>query len=183
VAVPNPDAPECRCGSLETFAKEPAVPIVFDPELNEYHIRGEGEGGRVTSVMIYHCPFCGGRTPKSRRGELFMHITDAERERLKGIVQNLETVSDVLAALGPPDRDDRAGYSITTTSKKGRSSTKLYRELRYVGLSAMADILVTVHPSEKVGFGFIAKPIERKKSQKPRRTQRPLRKRRVRPSP
>lgn len=180
--MPNPDAPECRCGLLERLSKEPALPIVFDPELNEYHIRGEGDGGRVMSVMIYHCPYCGGRTPKSRRRELFMHITDTERERLKSIVQNLASVSDVLAALGPPDRDDPVGYSVTTKSKKGRSSAKLYRALTYSGLSTMADILVTVHPSEKVGFGFIAKPIERKKSRRPRRTHGARRKRRARPS-
>jgi hypothetical protein len=167
--MPNPDAPECSCGLLERLAKEPAAPVVFDPELNEYHIEGEGDGGRVIRVIAYHCPHCGGRMPKSRRRDLFMHITAAEHDRLKGIVRNLESVSDVLATLGPPDRDDRAGYSIETRSKRGRSSVKLYRELRYSGVSTMADILVTVHPNEKVGFGFVAKPVGGKKIRRSRR--------------
>src|SRR5258708_6746835 len=111
--MPNPDAPECRCGLLHRLAKEPSVPIVFDSELNEYHIEGEG-GGRV---MVYHCPFCGGRTPKSRRDDLFMHITRAEHERLRGIVRNLGSLSDVFATLGPPDRDDPAGSSAETRSE------------------------------------------------------------------
>jgi hypothetical protein len=179
VVGPNPDAPECRCGTLENFAQEPAVPIVFDPELNEYQIRGTDGAGRETRVMIYHCPFCGGRTPRSRRDELFMHITAAEHERLKGILQNLETLSDVLAALGPPDSDQRLGYSETATSKKGRSSTKLYRLLTYTGLSKVADVLVTVHPTERVGFGFRGKPIERKARPQPKRTLGKLRKRRA----
>jgi hypothetical protein len=157
--MPNPDAPECSCGLLERLAKEPLVPVAFDHALNEYHIVG-GEGGRV---MVYHCPHCGGRTPESRRADLFMHITHAETERLRGIVRNLESVSDVLAALGPPDRDDRIGSTILTTSRRGRSGIRLYKELRYYGVSEMADILVTVHPNEKVAFAFVAKPIKRKK--------------------
>jgi hypothetical protein len=177
--MPNPDAPECRCVVLDRLAKEPAVPVVFDPELNEYHIE-RADGG---SVMVYHCPFCGGRTPKSRRGDLFMHITGAEHERLRGIVRNLESVSDVLAALGPPDRDDPAGCSMETRSKRGPSSVKLYRGLTYSALSTMADIKVTVNPiNEKVAFGFQGKQIERKKSRRPRRTNSAQPKRRGRPS-
>ena len=68
---PNFDAPKCDCRTLERLSKEPSIPIEFDAKLNEYRLRGTvGE-----QIMIYHCPFCGGRTPNSRRAELFTHIT------------------------------------------------------------------------------------------------------------
>ena len=61
--MPDPNAPECDCGVLERLSKEPGVPIIYDPELNEYHIQTP-DGGR--NMMMHHCFFCGGRLPKSR---------------------------------------------------------------------------------------------------------------------
>ena len=37
--MPDPNAPECDCRVLERLSKEPGVPIVYDPELNEYLIQ------------------------------------------------------------------------------------------------------------------------------------------------
>jgi hypothetical protein len=57
--MPDLNAPLCDCRTLERAAAEPGHAIVFDVDLNEYHIR-HGEGGRM---MIYHCPFAAGKLP------------------------------------------------------------------------------------------------------------------------
>src|SRR5262245_42398099 len=109
-------APNCECRMLERFSKEPSVPIEFDAELNEYHILGAlGE-----RLMVYHCPFCGGRAPDSRRNELFMHITLAEKLRLMELTRDLKTLDDVLGAFGSPDMDNPAGVDVTKDDSAGR---------------------------------------------------------------
>jgi hypothetical protein len=149
----HPFAAECECGALERLSNEPAVPVDFDPALNEYHIRGNG-----IEVMIYHCPHCGGRVPKSRRDQLFMHITHAERERLRQIVKALKTVPDMLSMLGPPDRDDRTGLGVTGT-EDGRAD--FYRTLTRSHLSSTAEVSATIYPDEDPHFTFLPKPVER----------------------
>ena len=84
----NSEAPRCECGALETLSKEPSIPIVFDAELNEYHLVGTAQ----QQILIYHCIFCGGQTPASRRDELFMHVTKEEFEKLRKATNGLKTV-------------------------------------------------------------------------------------------
>ena len=154
--MPDPNAPECDCGTLERLSKEPETPIGYDAELNEYYLRGrDGRGGG----LIYHCLFCGGRTPKSRRAALFAHVTHAERMRICDIVQNLRTLPDVLAALGPPDLDQPIGGASTQPGEGGR--TDFCRTLTYEGLSPTVDLKVSVHPDGTIGFMCWPKPIEK----------------------
>ena len=81
--MPDPNAPECDCRWLENAAEDPHVPITFDSKLKEYHlIRGGELGG---TMLFYHCPFCGGRAPKSRRDALFLHVTHEEMLRLENV--------------------------------------------------------------------------------------------------
>src|SRR5258705_9536265 len=105
--MPDPNAPECDCGALERLSKEPGVPIIYDAALNEYRIRVSDDN----QINMYHCFFCGGRLPKSRRADLFMHITDDERIRLWAMLKDIRFLPDLLAALGPPDRDDPMGVA------------------------------------------------------------------------
>jgi hypothetical protein len=96
--MPDPNAPECDCSVLETLSKEPRVPIIYDPELNEYLIQAT-DG--LNKVKMHHCFFCGGRLPKSRRADLFMHITEDERMRLWAMLKDIQFLPDLLAAFGP----------------------------------------------------------------------------------
>jgi hypothetical protein len=152
---PDFNAPKCDCGSLERYSKEPSIPIEFDARLNEYHIRGAaGE-----EIMIYHCPFCGGRTPNSRRDELFMHITLSEMERLRALTQDLKTLDDVLHAFGPPDLDNPTGYGETKDDSSGRPYTTYYRQLRFTGLSDTAYVDAVVGLNNQVQIHFMPKEI------------------------
>lgn len=149
----------CDCMALTRWSDDPSVPIKFDERLGEYHIviqTPHGEG----SVIIRHCPFCGGKTPASKRGRLFARIPDEEITRLIRLTQALKTVDDVLAALGPPDEDNPAGVRIETPEKDGKpGEVQSYRTLRYSNLSETANVNVTVYPTEQVAITFSGKYI------------------------
>src|ERR1041384_3533822 len=98
----------CDCGSLAHAAREPALPIEFDPRLNEFNfLYATGK------MRIYHCPFCGGKAPESLRRNLFVQIPRAEADRLFRLTDGLKTVAEVLEALGPPDRDSPRGVVVS----------------------------------------------------------------------
>jgi hypothetical protein len=151
--MPDPNAPQCECRTLDRLSKEPTVPIEFDTAMNEYHIVGTNG----SQTMIYHCPFCGGRTPTSRRDELFMHVTHEELSRLTGLTQDLKTLPEVLKTFGPPDWDHPAGTTVTKEDDTGRPVTAFFRTLTYRNLSATAGVSVTVHADEGVQFSFMPK--------------------------
>jgi len=127
---------ECDCGSLESAAREPRIPIVFDAESNEYHIIGEG-----THTIIRHCPFCGGYPPPSRRPHLSGRLTLDESIRLAHLTRNLKTLADVIAAFGAPDEENH------------------HRTFRYHKLSELAFVEVSVSADERVQLSFVSKPV------------------------
>lgn len=152
---PDFSAPKCDCRTLERLSREPSVPIEFDAKLNEYNIRGAA--GEL--IMIYHCPFCGGRTPDSRRDELFVHVTHAEMERLKILTRGLKTLADVLDVFGSPDRDDPAGCGITRDDGTGLPRTTYYRQLTFNALSDTARVHAVVDLNNQIQFSFTPKDI------------------------
>ena len=159
--MPDPNAPECDCGVLERLSKEPGVPIVYDPELNEYHIQTP-DGGR--NMMMHHCFFCGGRLPKSRRADLFMHITDDERLRLWAMLKDTQFLPDLLAAFGPPDRDEPMGTGEGKRADDGELRMTYHRTLTYCSLSPTVDVRAALDLDHRVQYSFWPKPIDGAKS-------------------
>lgn len=148
----------CDCGYLERMAEHPKCPVKFDEELNEYHIVGEGEG----YWMIYYCPFCAGSAPKSRRDRLFHRISDAEQHRLCNLTKDLRTVQDVTAAFGEPDIYQKIGCVTTTPERREKPSiTKSRPVMIYTKLSEIADVHVTVHPTDRVDVHFQGKGVKK----------------------
>jgi hypothetical protein len=133
----------CKCKSLERAAEEPDVPIVFDEELNEYNLE-YGSKKRRGSLRIYHCMFCGGAAPLSRRASLFASITTAERERLLAKTTGFKTLAEAIARLGKPDSDMPSGFTTTTRgSDTEPPKTRAFRVLRYGRLSKTTDVRIT----------------------------------------
>lgn len=156
MAPPRKDV--CDCGVLERMADEPKFPIEFDAALNEYHITC-GDGGHA---MIYYCPFCGGSTPKSKRDRLFHRITDAEKVRLSELTKDMRTIQDVTAALGEPDISQPIGVVSTSPERDGKpETTQTYRAMVYTKLSDIADVHVTVYPTDKVAIQFQGKAVKK----------------------
>jgi hypothetical protein len=132
----------CTCKYLERASEEPDNPIFFNAEVNEYHFRSVGKSRGTW--MIYHCPWCGGAAPRSKRGSLFATITQKEEERLRRLTTGLRTIEAVIKKFGKPDFDMADGKVIKTQESKGKPPTiKSYRTLHYTGLSKSADVHVT----------------------------------------
>ena len=158
-AWPSKTNVACDCNYLHNAANDPNIPIEFDERLNEFHIVffiSDSE----SYLLIRHCPFCGGKAPESRRTSLFATITVQEQARLAELTKSLKHLSDVIGALGEPDKDEEAGLMLTRPEKGGRpSETQVYRTLTYTQLSETADVCVTVQPDERVVITFNGKYI------------------------
>lgn len=127
----------CKCKSLERAADEPTSNVEFDPGLNEYNIRTR-DGG---TLRIYHCFFCGGAAPHSKRSSLFAVITNGERERLQELTTGFTTLADVIRRFGKPDDDMPTGLSSIMAARNGKPpTTKMYRVIRYRALSKTAEV-------------------------------------------
>jgi hypothetical protein len=148
----------CSCNYLVDSAADPNSPIRYDPDINEYSIVfacGEASG----SMCIYHCPFCGGRTPESGRGALFAKLPDQESERLAGLTADIKTIEDAWRILGTPELDEPmalpSGYT-PPTDRHGRSTSPI-RALTYGNFSDVADIQVCELPDKSVQVTFAPK--------------------------
>src|SRR5262245_48662227 len=85
--------PSRTCQHSEDTPPNPHFPIRYDADLNEYSMVwriGDGYG----AMMIYHCPFCGGRTPKSRRDQLFADVPQSEYERLAQLTAGIASIDE-----------------------------------------------------------------------------------------
>jgi len=137
----------CTCGFLPEQADDPTSPIVYDPQMNEYRFEypnpcGEGECGQAkASLMIYHCPFCGGAAPAPARDLLFAVIPPEEEHRLYGLLSGIKTLDEAIRVLGPPDGDNPSGLTEEQREREGTAPTvESFRTLRYSGLSETADV-------------------------------------------
>ncbi len=147
----------CKCDSLERAAEDTKCPVEFDDELNEYHITLEDDG----YMVIRYCPFCGGRAPDSKRSRLFHMLTDDERRRLCDLTKGTRTLQDVTAAFGEPEIRQPVGMVVTMPERDGSpETTKSYPVLIYTKLSDIANVHVTVYPTDKVAISFQGKAVK-----------------------
>jgi len=160
--MPNNRIAPCKCGFLEREANHADSPVRFDAKLNEYHFIHRMSTGEEAMMMIYHCPFCGGRAPKSRRGDLFHRLTHAEQRRLSGLTKDLRTVQDVAMAFGEPDIRQPIGMMQTIPERDGKpETTQSYPVMIYTKLSETADVHVTIYPADRVGISFQGKAVKK----------------------
>jgi hypothetical protein len=154
----------CTCKYLERASEEPEVPIVFDAEMNEYHLANVGKNRGYT--MIYHCPWCGGAAPRTKRHTFFAKITQREEERLRRLTSGLVSIDAVIRKLGKPDLDMAEGTVIKTPDSKNKPPTiKSYRTLHYTGLSKTGDVhIMDYGPDGGLRVTFQGKYLGRSKS-------------------
>src|SRR5262245_13189907 len=145
----------CTCRYLEHEADDPTSPIVFDAQLNEYHFEYPSPcaGGDCPTakaqLIIYHCPFCGGAAPESKRDLLFAVIPPEEQRRLHRLFDGMRTLQGVIAALGPPDQDKERGLTFEQPERGAQPPTmRSFRTLQYTRLSETADVEVYADPAE-----------------------------------
>lgn len=134
----------CECRFLHNATSDSSGPFIFDAELNEFRVQRVGSDGARREFMIYHCPFCGGAAPRSRRETLFADIPSSESERLFALTRGLNTVAEAIERLGEPDEDHPTGYRITTPGK-----TTAFRVLRWHKLSDTAYVELVDYGPER----------------------------------
>lgn len=149
----------CECKYLQHAADDPDAPIVFDERMNEYHYvyQVSGEKGPA-QLTIYHCPFCGGAAPGSKRQLLFHVISTEEKDRLADILVPLRSLREVVETLGAPDVDDPVGmYEQHGESDNAPSKVVPCRMLTYRSLSNVAEVHVYERPDGTIGWGLSGK--------------------------
>lgn len=130
----------CTCQYVERAAEDPQIPIAFDPPTNEHHFTF-GSADAPGLLVIYHCPFCGGAAPRSKRDLLFATVPP-EEERLIQMLRRVRTIRSALQRLGRPERDDPSGTRSKGSEGEGPSVTAHHRMLVYERLSPVADVWI-----------------------------------------
>ena len=149
----------CTCCYLQRAADDPANPIIFDELTSEYQFTYQEPGLEGRSMLvIYHCPFCGGAAPESRRDLLFAAIPTEEEQRLARLLAPVQTLQQAFDTFGPPQMD---GYAVERNLRRddpdNPPTTQRCRELCYTMLSEIADIRITEHPDGRVSWTLFGK--------------------------
>jgi Domain of unknown function (DUF6980) len=144
----------CDCGHLENASKEPDHPIRFNTRMNEYYLSLKNGG----QMMIYYCPFCGGRTPESRRSSFFAHVTQEEEMRIYKLFEGIRNVTDTIAKFGPPDEEQEFGSAVRTKEHDSKPSRgEVFRTMIYKKLSPVADVYFEIGTNNSVSGSWIQK--------------------------
>jgi hypothetical protein len=149
----------CACDYLQTAADDPENPIEFDERTGEYQFRYFDQHGRCGGMLIiYHCPFCGGTAPLSKRKLLFEVVPRTEAERLAELLNPIATFDGAINKFGAPDFDS---FTVSQLGEKEGEPpvTKYRREIRYHHLSEVADICISEHEDGKVRWHIQGKPL------------------------
>ena len=150
------DPYDCDCDWLARAADDPAVPIEFDPQTNEYYVVVRGAGQIEGRMIIRFCPNCGGDAPVSKREELFRPVTAEDMVRVQQLNEELHTKADVLAKWGKPDAEIRGGYAIPESNRKG-GRTVMFDVLRYNDILPSAVVDVIVRHDDTVSISYMPK--------------------------
>jgi hypothetical protein len=153
----------CKCRWPQDVSAEPENGVEFDSRTNEYQLLTRSGG----TLILYHCPFCGGAMPRSRRAELFAYITEAERQRLGALTSGLASVDDAIRVLGKPQHDDPTG-SGERAPAKGRRASRVtsQRMLTFTRLSKTADVDIIDHGPLGVRVSFRGKYLGKRRGRR-----------------
>jgi hypothetical protein len=155
-------AVSCTCEYLQRAADDPDSPIVFDERMGEFQFTYHDADEILQQLMIYHCPWCGGVAPRSKRRALFHIVPRAETDRLSAIMSEVKTLDDALSLLGEPDTDSPAGSSTETYETDTAPPTfESFRTLTYRRLSDVADVMICLRGNRKDHWTLSGKALDR----------------------
>lgn len=149
----------CKCGYLQRAADDPDVPVVFDERVGEYHFAYFEPGSNTpATLIIYHCPYCGGAAPESKRHLLFHVVSSEEKHRLADLIAPINSVEELIEKLGKPDKDEPATMWERSEESGHRPSTVVpCRTVTYASLSEIADVHVYERPDGTLGWSLSGK--------------------------
>lgn len=140
----------CSCGYLASSAREPNLPVKFDSKLNEYSLEIRLPKGTALSIVLYHCPRCGGVASKSKRNQLFLKPSAKEVRRLESMVRNLKTIDDIRRSLGTPDAAETIRLPSDFRLRGRERKVRAVKVLTYTKLSRTADLQFTVYSHNSI---------------------------------
>jgi hypothetical protein len=119
--------------------------------MNEYNIVGP-EGSQS---VLYHCPWCGGVAPASKRPNYFAVVTDGELHRLQELTRGLSSLQEAVKRFGPPAEDREHGVTTTTPGSGSEPPvTTSHRTLKFGNLSDTVDVVIEDHGVRGVRTAF-----------------------------
>jgi hypothetical protein len=146
--------PRCRCRRVKKLAADTDSVISYDKSLNEYEAPG---------LVLYYCPFCGGRMPESKRGTFFMKPSRKEADDFRSRVKGCNTIEDVIATFGEPDHvTDPIQVDVERHRVYGGPVFK--KELKYARRWKTICVTVCLDQDNELHFLWSAKP-KRKRRQ------------------
>jgi hypothetical protein len=142
--------------------------VRFDAEYNEYYFDHRSPTGTTVSIVLYHCPMCGGVASESKRSESLANVSEQEALRIEALIRDLHTVQDIESSLGVPDADETvrppAEFGLVQPGT-GELETGFVRVITYSRLSETADVQFTVYSNGKIEVVVLPKYVgTRKKS-------------------
>jgi hypothetical protein len=143
-------------------ARSAMFPIKFDERLNEYSFEDEA---RHASLMIYHCPMCGGVASASRRSVLFRRVGIKEFVRLDKLTNQLRTIADIEGALGNPDEIVTHKKMPAEVKMLKKMVTSPVRQWIFKRLSSTADVLFSIYPRGEIERVVMPKPKRRPRTE------------------
>jgi hypothetical protein len=156
--MPNADAPDCGCKWFERAAKDDSIPVVFDELMNEYRLIHKDNRGHS---LFWHCPFCGGKAPKSLSSTFWTQVSHEESIRLQKLTRDIKTPDDLFAAFGTPDSDFEVSGSFTTpeTEESPSETTLGPRRVVFKSLSDTVDVHVRIDRYDRLKFSYMGRYI------------------------
>jgi hypothetical protein len=145
----------CTCKYLQNSADDPDNPIEFDVRTAEFHFVYDD-----SMLVIYHCPFCGGAAPESKRATLFTQIPRAEQERLQELLRGIRTMDDAIRKFGEPALEN---VSVSKFQEREDIAPRIEpeRTIRYEHLSDVADVCIAERPDGQIYWCLLGKFIGR----------------------
>jgi hypothetical protein len=160
----------CTCEYLRRAADDPDNPIAFEEQTGDFQYTYHDAIDDVPARLnIYHCPFCGGAAPRSKRETLFHIIPHGEADRLALRLEGMDTLEEALVKLvklGTPDDDNPRGSSTRKDETETTPSfVQYFRTLTYRGLSDVADVWICEIGNGQAYWQLWGKPIDRAPSE------------------
>jgi hypothetical protein len=170
------DAP-CPCGLLDRNARDRHFPLRFDAKYDEYYLDLILPKGTKFSLLVNHCPMCGGVASESKRRDAFTVVTGQEAARVHALIRAVKTVEEIIGKFGRPERDStyQLPEDIPTPRIPGTDLQQIgpLRQLIYEHLSETAEVQFTVYSNGKVerliSAKYIGLPRRRQKVGSPKR--------------
>ncbi len=148
----------CTCGYLARGARDPRSPIVFNGTMNEYHFTWS-MCGRDASMLIRHCPWCGGVASESLRDSLFHELKRESCDEIAERTELCQTLNDVLAVLGKPDEDEIASVKHYETHDMPPRLDKV-RRITFHHLFEEMSVACEQQVGGTIAWLFIPKPLK-----------------------